>query len=354
MRWPWQKPETRSYTDTIVSAYLASATGGLNDAPLETGALEIAAGIYSRCLAAAEVDGPEAFKRALTPSFLAQVGRDLIRAGNSYHLIKVGRDGTIKLLPQSSVTVVGQNADSDSWVYISSENGPSASVQRTVRSREMIHFMTGVSRQRPWEGQPPWAFAKSTSGAIAGLEKILSREANAPHGSVMGLPESPVVDDAETVKPLEGFRNDLGTAKGRTLLVESPSQWQGGAPGTTKGSGVDITPFGFDRSLIDALRTATGRDVLSACGVPLGLIEGSGDGTKARESYRQWLHGSLRPIARLIEQELSEKFETDIRLDFNGLHAADVAGRSRAFKQLTEAGLTKEEAAINTGITLDT
>ena len=58
MRWPWtRKLETRSYTDSITSAFLASAEGA-DSAPLAVAALEVAAGFYGRSLAAAEVSAP--------------------------------------------------------------------------------------------------------------------------------------------------------------------------------------------------------------------------------------------------------------------------------------------------------
>ncbi len=350
MRWPWQKREQRSYTDSITSAFVAAAEG-VDSAPLAVAALETAAGLYARSLAAAEVDAPEPFKRALTPSLLAQVGRDLIRGGESFHLIQVIR-GNLKLLPQSSVTTLGDDADPMGWTYLTSEYGPSSSKQRTVRASQMLHVKYAVDRFRPWQGIPPWIWARDTSAAAAGIESILSREAQAPHGSILGLPASPQVDEAGTVTPLDLLRADLGKARGKTLLMESPSQWQGNQPGTAKGGAADITEFGLKRELLDKLRTATARDILVASGVPLGLVTSEGDGTRARESFRQFMASSLQPVAKIIAEELSQKFEVDISFSFENLHAADVAGRARAFKQLIEGGLSPEVAGKNAGISV--
>ncbi len=350
MKWPWQKREQRSYTDSVTAAFVAGAEG-VDSAPLAVAALETAAGLYARALAAAEVDAPEPFKRALTPSLLAQVGRDLLRSGESFHLIKV-RNGAVQLLPQASVAVLGDSADPEKWTYLASEYGPSASKQRTVRASQMLHVRYAVDRSRPWQGIAPWAWARNTSAAASGLEAILSREAQAPHGAILGLPSSPQIDEAGDVTPLDMLRADLSKAKGKTLVMESPSQWAGNQPGTSKNGAVDVTEFGLQRELLDKLRTSTARDVLTACGVPLGMIIGESDGTKQRESFRQFMASSLQPVAKIIAEELSQKFEVDVSFSFENLHAADVAGRARAFKQLIEGGLSPEIAGKNAGIAI--
>ena len=294
---------------------------------------------------------PEPFKRALTPSLLAQVGRDLIRSGESFHLMQV-RAGVLRLSPQASVTTIGDDADPMAWVYSASEYGPTSSKQRTVSAKQMVHCRYAVDRFRPWVGTPPWVWARDTSSASAGLESILAKEAQAPHGSILGLPANPQIDESGTIKPLDALRADLGKARGKTLLMESPSQWQGNQPGTAKGGAADITEFGLKRELIDKLRTATARDILSACGIPLGMVIAEGDGTRARESFRQFMASSLQPVAGLIAEELSQKFEVDISFSFENLHAADIAGRARAYKQLIEGGLSAEAAGKNAGISL--
>ena len=100
MRWPWQrKPEDRaSYTDSIVNAVLAAVSGNTASAG-STAALEAAAGAVARAFAAATVEGASpAITGALTPDVLSLIGRNLIRAGDSVHLIETGPDG-LKLCP---------------------------------------------------------------------------------------------------------------------------------------------------------------------------------------------------------------------------------------------------------------
>ena len=51
----------------------------------------------------------------------------------------------------------------------------------------------------------------------------------------------------------------------------------------------------------------------------------------------------------MIEAELTEKLDSEIELDFSELRASDLAGRSRAYKQLIEAGMTDQQASIISG-----
>ncbi len=84
--------------------------------------------------------------------------------------------------------------------------------------------------------------------------------------------------------------------------------------------------------------------VLIACGIPAEFLE-AGDGTARREAWRQFVFGSVAPLVRSIEAKL----ETDITLDFSEPRASDLAGRSRAYKQLIEAGMTDQQASIISG-----
>ena len=92
------------------------------------------------------------------------------------------------------------------------------------------------------------------------------------------------------------------------------------------------------------LRSNVERSILAACGVPIEVaLQASGSG--GRESWRRWIYGSVGPMARLIESEFSAKLDRPITLGFDSLRASDLAGRARAYKQLTEAGMPAKRAA---------
>ena len=96
VRWPWSKRERRDsggdFSDTVVRLIEAQAAGTAAD-PSSTAAVEAASGALSRAFASAEVVGEPWVAEAVTPGVLAQVGRDLIRSGDSMHVIRIGRDG---------------------------------------------------------------------------------------------------------------------------------------------------------------------------------------------------------------------------------------------------------------------
>ena len=74
------------------------------------------------------------------------------------------------------------------------------------------------------------------------------------------------------------------------------------------------------------------------------------DGTAQRESWRRFLHGSVQPLARLIEVELQAKLETDVKLTFEALFASDISAKSRAYATLTKAGIDPAEAGRLVGL----
>ena len=360
MRWWWSKrePEQRStaqgYTAALTAAFATGAADGVTDtAPLATAALEAASGLYARCMAAATIEGAPDVADALTPPVLALIARNLIRRGEDHHRIYV-RGGRLVLEPIGFSYPHGNGPDPMSWTYNATLYGPTDSRHEWVPAASILHTRYSVDSSRPWLGVPPWSWAASTSQAIAALDRLVAREAAAPHGSLLGVPQSLQTDEAGEVTPLDAFRGDLAKAKGGTLVMESSDQWGDETPHSGGGrSNLEHQRFGMDRATIDPLRTATGRDVLGACGVPPTLFVANSDGTAQRESFRRFLHGSLRPLARIMEAELRSKLDAPhLALDLSELHAADVAGRARSFKAFIESGVDPEDAAREVGITL--
>ena len=91
MRWPWSKTEKRdsggNFSDAVVRLIESQAAGTAADAS-STAAVEAASGALSRAFASADVRGEAWVQEIVTPSFLAQVGRDLIRNGDSMNAIQ--------------------------------------------------------------------------------------------------------------------------------------------------------------------------------------------------------------------------------------------------------------------------
>ena len=88
--------------------------------------------------------------------------------------------------------------------------------------------------------------------------------------------------------------------------------------------------------------------VLAASGCSPALFDDS-DGTSKREALRQWHLGTVQPLARQLETELSEKLETAVRLHFD-LYNVDLAGRAAAFQRLVAGGVSVTDALITAGL----
>ncbi|MCZ0945129.1 MAG: hypothetical protein OXJ53_18915 [Gammaproteobacteria bacterium] len=102
-------------------------------------------------------------------------------------------------------------------------------------------------------------------------------------------------------------------------------------------------------SLVE-LRGQSYAETLALCGIPPEMVTGLGQGTAAREAQRRWMSTGLDAFGRLAAAELSAKLDAPITLNFDALAKTDIAARARSFKQLTEAGITLEEAKRLTGL----
>ena len=87
-----------------------------------------------------------------------------------------------------------------------------------------------------------------------------------------------------------------------------------------------------------------GETILACCGVPVELAE-LGQGTAARESWRRFLHATIDPLGRLVAEELTEKFEFPVSLNFDSLMASDISGKARAFQSMVGGGMDITKAA---------
>ena len=84
-------------------------------------------------------------------------------------------------------------------------------------------------------------------------------------------------------------------------------------------------------------------------GVPVSVLGGS-TASAARESYRQFLHGTIQPVAKDIALQVNEAFGTSLSFDFSRLFASDLSGRARAFQSMVNGGLSTDKAAALAGL----
>ena len=344
MIWPWTKTERRESSGGGYEAAILSAFEAAAGAPARAGAtaaLETASGLVARCLASGVVSGAPA--GAVTPATLAQIGRSLIRQGESVWAIDVDPEGRVRLAVAGHHDVYG-GADPAAWTYRISSYGPSATLTRMLPAAAVVHCRYLTDPIRPWCGVGPLQAATIAGRLSAETAAALADAESGPRGSLMPLPvdgEDPTVD---------ALKSDLRSLAGKLAFVESVNVMHAGAAGNApqddwKTRRLGANPPAGEVSLLERAFV----EVLSAAGVPPALFE-KGDGSGAREAFRRFLHATLQPLADLIALELSAKLDADVTLNLDRLFAADLAGRARAFQSMVGGGMDPGKAAGLAGL----
>ena len=343
MRFQWSnKLEQRAdtdFSDAYISAILSRAQGNILAYPAATAALESCAGLVGRGFMAAEVIGPDAFVQALSPGCLELVGRSLIRNGESVFLIDT-QGGRLRLLPGQSYDVEG-GPDPDSWEYRITVGGPSRTFTHNyIPSSSVLHFKYAVDAARPWRGNGPIEIAALAGRLSAETLNALANESSGPVGRLLGIPADG--DDA-TVTNMKG---DITNAKGKVALIES-GDWDSAGSGSTM---LKTERFGAEppQSLVNVSDHAT-KEIVSACGLNTALWSG-GNGATVREAWRLALFSVLSPLGRLVERELQDKLDPELKLSWQELRASDLSGRARAWQSLVSNGMPMEQATAIAGL----
>ena len=326
--------EQRSDYTTAVVDLLRSGVTGDTITSAKTAAEEIAAGLWSRAFASARVTPDTPTTRALTPDVLAHIGRCLCSDGEAVFEIVV--NGAVDLVAASSWTITGDT----SWVYELTLPRPSETVVKTVEADRVVHLRYAVSASEPWKGIGPLEWAKDTDTLLARIEKKLGQEFSGTVGYVIPVPE-----------PTAELQQDVNNLKGATTLAPSTAgDFDLDTPASAPRSDWDPKRLGPHPPETIGLRDTVSRSILAACGVPASLL-GSSDGTLARESFRQFLHGTISPVARIVAVELGRKLDVpELAFDFSELFASDLSGRARAFGSLVNGGMDPAQAAALSGL----
>ena len=328
-----------SYTSVLLAAQAQAASGNAGDLSALAVA-EICASRWGLGFMSAVVEPETVRTAALTPAVLEAIGRSLVRRGEQVFDMTIA-DGRLQLWPAEHWDVYG-GPDPASWEYLLTVSGPTR--QRAPRrpGRGVLHPRYAAASGRPWRGISPLAVSPQTARLAAQLELRLSQESGAQVGTLIALPST--ADSAN-------FEANLGNLQGRTLLV--PTTAGGWAEGPDNQPRRDWWPQRIGANPPDSLvnlRDRSALHVLAACGVPTELIERA-DGTGLREAWRQFLFGTLAPVARLVTAELRDKLEEpNLVLRFDELRASDLAGRARAFQSMVGAGMEPAQAASLAGL----
>ena len=344
------RPEKResggSFSDAVVRLIEAQVAGHAADSS-STAAVEAASGALSRAFSMAEVSGPAWARRAVSAGFLAQVGRDLVRAGESLHVIDVSSSGRLSLLPCSSWHFEG-DSHPNTWRVRATTYGPSSSTTRHVPFSGVVFASWGATPGAPYVGVGPLRWAHTSARLQSEVERSLADEAGGPIANLLPVPQDG--GDNSEDDPLAELKADLRAARGKAVVLETTAAgWGEGASAAPR---QDWRPQRLGPNPPASMGDVLGQgflEVLAACGVPPGMFQKMGDNGQ-REAYRRWCALLVQPLGKLLASELSAKLEAEIDLDFSGLYAHDLAGRARAFSSLVGGGMDVTKAAALSGL----
>ena len=291
--------------------------------------------------------------QAVTREVLGQIGRDLVRTGESLHAIRMD-GGMLRLIPCASWHWEGSH-DPATWMTRATAYGPSTSTTWHLPASSVVFVRWGGDPGSPYLGKGPLRYAATTAKLAAQAERSLADEAGGPIAQLLTLADGAGgsgAADSEAADPLAKIKADIAGARGRAAFVEST--------GDAWGEGRDAAPrrdWQASRlgpappaGLVEA-RKAAFEATLAACGTTIALFDDS-DGTAQREAVRRWHMGTVTPLARVVESELSTKLGAPIRLRFDN-YPLDLAGRAQAFQKLVAGGVAVNEALATSGLLAD-
>ena len=344
--WPFprrteDRQTTGGYTNAV-SALIGAAATGTQQASA-TAATEAVAGALSRAFAGARVDGPDDIAKALPPRTLAQIGRDLVRVGESLHVIRMS-GGLLRLAPASTWYWEGGSDPAD-WICTATSYGPSGSSTWRVPMDAVVFLTWGAPTARPYHGLSPGTWAADTSRLTANTERSLANETGGPVAQLIPVPQDGGDGAEDGTDPLSGLKSDIKDAKGSALLVETTSGgWDQGAVNAPRSDWKQqrLGPMPPE-AMVKLAESAFARS-LAAAGCSPSLFNDA-DGTSKREALRQWHLGVVRPLARMLESELSEKFGVPITLKFDN-YPMDMVSRAQVFKHLAAVEGVSPEMAL--------
>ena len=334
--WPFNKTEHRAegdYTEQAINVAEVEALGGTLDAGT-LGVAEACMGLWERSLASATVEPMGGRLAALDPPFLALVARSLALHGNFTALIEL--DGlTVRLLPSATFDVHG---DARSQWYRLDVVGPDTTQTARAGAEAVFHVSINAESRQWWRGVSPLKRSKSTASLAAKIEGSLSREADIYVTRFAGVDRRGTFENwkktVETIRRRKGGITFTGgiLGQGESGRVPDPAK-MGPAP---------------DDTFADALRSAVGRDICAAFGVPVSLFAERGDGAGQREAWRRFWLGTVQPLALLVQAECKAKLDPSCIVTLDALRAADEDGRSRAVSRRASAFKTLRDAGIDT------
>lgn len=328
------KKRDTNASDEVINAILDNNTQPLVNIA-STSALETAANMVGRAFTSAIVSGFD-----IEPLTLMDIGRNLIRRGEWSGIY----DGN-ELIPCYIQNVKGGVSKRD-WKYTVHVRSPNdVDNVYDLTYMEVIHVRSAFSYIEAWKGRSATDIAKLSSELLSETINALRYEMSTPTGYLLGVPARD-----GSGNDLEELRTTLKNLKGRIATIESKQSLAQASGIGARNQEWNTQRLGANppQSIIALMEMIT-KETLQLCGIPLGLTTVSST-AGTREAWRQFLFGTIAPLAKLVEYELSMKLNTTIKLTFDELRASDITGRARAFNSLVQGGMSLQEAANISGI----
>ena len=214
----------------------------------------------------------------------------------------------------------------------------------------VIFVRWGSTPGQAYAGTGPLSWAHTTARLQSETERSLADEAQGPLAQLLAIPQDGG-DDGDG-DPLKLLKADIAGARGKSLLLETNAAGWGEGRTAAPQRDWQASRLGpMPPESMVTLRKSTFEAVLAACGTPPSLFTDA-DGTAQRESLRRWHLGTVLPLARLVEHELTAKLETPVKLKFDN-YPLDLAGRAQAFQKLVAGGVAVNEALATSGLLSD-
>ena len=346
-----RKPETRSDTGDPVDTQYSTPPVSASSHALRGHALAVVqscAGLIGRSLA--QVGISENARAILSPDLLYQIGRDLTLAGESLSVIGVRMDGSLYLSTAHTWDVTGDQPDPQTWRYRASVSTPSGDPREAIfDASDVLHFRMNCDPAEPYRGRNPLLCASLTTGLSALTERAIGEESASDFGQLLSVTHEHEDDLARSADGVFSKWHKLTRLQGGRLVIAQQRE-----RGTGSGQFANLTRVQFDpaQSTI-ALRNDLQRDLCSLYGVPQSLLFGTGDGSLARELWRQFAITTISPIANMISREATVKLEREVTVDMTSLRSSDFQGLSRAIRGLVDSGMDLESALRAVGLDQD-
>ena len=254
--------------------------------------------------------------------------------------------GAVQLIPASSWHWEGTH-DPSTWTTRVTCYGPSTSTTWNLPAAGVIFCRWGSSAGQPYVGTGPLSWAHTTARLQSEAERSLADEAQGPLAQLLAIPQDG--GDNSDSDPLKMLKTDIAGARGKAILVEtSAAGWGEGRTAAPQRDWQASRLGPMPPESLATIRRDAFEAVLAACGTPPSLFVDS-DGTSQREALRRWHLGTVLPLARLVEHELTAKLETPVTLKFDS-YALDMVSRATVVAKLAQAGVPMATALEAVGL----